>query len=163
MKELLNSMGWVSKSLVLALSFSLFPLLITGLYQKGVKPEVTITWWSLGVFFGMISLAVCGGQGLITGNHRDFFITPQTIAILIIMGATIGVVMQTFYGQAIQTAPNPALAIAVINSSVILSYVLPIVFHKTFPRSFPEVTVNTTSVSGIIFIVIGVFLVAKGK
>lgn len=163
MKELLSSMGWISKSLVLAFGFALFPFLITSFSQKGIKPEVTMSWYTLGMPIGLFILSCCGGGGLVTENHKDFFASPWLLTLALFFGTTIGVVLNTFYGQAMQSAPNPALAFAVINSSIVIIYILAPVFHKIFPKVFPAATVNWTSAGGIILTLAGVVLVAKGK
>ncbi len=163
MKETLTSMGWISKSLILAIVFAAFPLLITNMAQRGVKPEVTIAWWTVGVPIGIFILSMCGGGGLITNDYHDFFINTKAILTVFLLGATVGVILNTFYGQAVRDAPNPALAIAVINSSMVFAFLLAPLFHKIMPRSFPAVTMDWTGITGTILVLMGVVMISKSR
>ena len=159
----LASMSWISKALILAFSFAIFPLLITGMSQRGMKPEVTIAWWCVGIPIGIYALSLCGGGGLVTNNHRDFFCGAGLVVFVLILGVVIGAVMNTLYGQTMQSAPNPALAIAVINSSVVMAYLIAPLLHKVLPKVFPVASMSWTGAGGIIMILGGIVMISRAQ
>lgn len=163
MKEIIDSMGWLSKSLILSSSMVLFTVMITTFALRGVKTEVTIAWWMASVAVGMVTLSFAGGAGLVTSEPRQFISGLVPIAIVILAGLTFGTVMNTFYGQAVQSAPNPALAMAVINSSTLLLYVLAPFLHKLMPKVFATASFNSTGLVGVVLTLVGVILIAKSK
>lgn len=163
MKETLLQMSWINKSIITAVLFGAFPFLITSLAQKGMKPEVTLAWWFGSISVGMYTLSAFGGGGLVTDNFREFFAMNWSVMIVISLGATCGVVLSTFYGQAMHSAPNPALAYAVINSSVLFTYVLAPLLFKFFPKIFQPASISSMGLVGIILTVIGMILIVRSR
>jgi len=103
MKDLIISMSWLNKAVFMGLGSVMFPLLMTTLCQKGIKPEVLLAWYMVGAAVGIFVLSVFGGSGLVTDDYRDFFVHTKIIIFIVLLGGTFGVVMNTFYGQALQT------------------------------------------------------------
>jgi hypothetical protein len=163
MKELIESMGWLSKSLVLSSSMVLFTVMVTSLALRGVKTEVTIAWWMASVAVGIVTVSAFGGAGLVTNEPKQFVVGLVPIAIVVFAGLTFGTIMNTFYGQAVQSAPNPALAMAVINSSTLFLYILAPVLHKLMPKVFAAASINTVGLVGVVLTLVGLILITKSK
>lgn len=163
MRDIIASMGWMSKSLILAVGFGLFPLLFTCFMRRGVRPEVTIFWWMVGTAFGILLLSRSGGHGIVTEHVEEFFVSWKSIFVILFLGATFGVVINTFYGQAVHTAPNPALASAIINSSIIALYLIAWLGYKLLPKIFPPASISWCGLGGVVLTFLGVILIAISR
>lgn len=164
MKELLNSLSWIHKSFLLTASMALFPIFVTFLAKRGIKPEVTVCWWALGAAISMYVLARCDGGGLITATSKDFTGPIWAIVLITVLGATLGLIINTFYGQVMSSAPNPMLAMSIVNTSVALGYLLAPLLHKWFPQTFAEAEISWRGFGGVVLIILGGLLItSKGK
>lgn len=161
MKEFINSLSWIHKSLLLTTSMAVFPIFITYLAKRGIKPEVTVCWWAIGAALSMYMLARCGGGGLISATTKDFAGPVWAIATIILLGATLGLIINTFYGQVMASAPNPMLAMGMINTSVALGYLLAPLLHRCWPDTFADAEISWRGFSGVTLIIIGGLLICS--
>ena len=157
----LGSLHWISKCLILAFGFAAFPLITASLAQKGTRGDVTMAAWCLGTAIGMYSCAKLGGLGLISGDASNYTKPLLGVLIAFFLGATLGTILNTFYGQAVTSAPNPALALTVINASAAIAYLSGPLFHKIIPKAFPPAVINWNGLAGVTLVITGIVLISR--
>lgn len=163
MKDLLEYLGWFGKSIILAIIFGIFPIFITTLNTKGVKPEITLFWWMIGACIGIFILSKFGGFNLVTDNVKNFIYPTKYIILVLLLGTTLGLITNTFYGSALSESPNPAFVVCIVNGAVLITYISAPLLHKTSPKTFPESNFSIQGLIGILFVLLGVILISKQK
>lgn len=159
---IIASSAWASKALVVTVIFGMFPFLVTSFAHRGIRPEVTINWYYVGVFLGTILYSALRVP-IVPVALKDFIVDYRAILVMVLIGLSFGVVSNSLYGQAVQEAPNPGLALAMINASVAVAYLAAPVMHAISSTTFPKASISWTGSTGVILVIVGMILVARSR
>lgn len=161
MTDSVSTAHWIIKAMIAGVGLGLFPLLIGALEHRGVRNEVTMAWWLLGTGIGFFALSKLGGGGIMSVDISEFFARRWDLIVIAILGASFGLVMNVFYAQAIMGAPSPAIAIAILEAAVILTYIATPVVQIVLPGSFPNATINWAGLMGAVITTVGLVVLWK--
>ena len=153
-------LSWLTKSIVA--TFCLAPIILASSFFSGnynVRPETTIIWYFIGIVLGAIPYALY--TKLLTPQE----LLPQTTILLIIllMGITLGTASNLFIFQALATAPNPSLPMAISNAITPIVLITSIVLSVFLPQYFGAVKIDWLHCVGILFVISGVTIIALHK
>ncbi len=146
---------WVSKSLV-SLGCLIPAWLAIGFFWKnyGVRAEVTMLWYFGGLILG--SAASVPFAGIF--KAVDFIPTVPLLAIAL-LGGTFGLVANLLLFQAIPLAPNPALPVAIANTSSLFVFVFSAALALLLPRYFDPAALDLRSFAGLLAALAALYLI----
>jgi hypothetical protein len=123
-------MDWFNKSLVAALF--LIPGFFAIPYFRGhysVRPEVTLVFYMLGIAAGVSGWLVCRGNG------SALMIGAPALSITVI-GLIFGSVANIMLFQAMGTAPNVGLPMAIVSTNAAIAFIITPLLVNSLPRYF---------------------------
>ena len=153
-------LSWLSKAIMATFCFA--PIMLASSFFSGnynIRPETTIIWYSVGIVLGAVPYALY--TKLLTPQE----LMPQTtlLLILLFMGITLGTISNLFIFQALATAPNPSLPMAITNAVTPLVLITSIILSVFLPQYFGAVKIDWIHCIGILLVVSGVSIIALHK
>lgn len=150
------SFGWFGKSAIAAVLF-VVPFLSVPFFSRnfGLRPEAVLVWYGIGLVLG------CFGWGLTLDVVRMNELSPSwPFFMAAVVGAIFSALPNILFYQALATAPNPGLSMAVINLSTVLTYFAALLLAGALPRWFAAARFDWVHLVGIILTVAGVAFLA---
>ena len=149
-------LGWFGKSVIAAILF-IIPFLSVGFFNRnfGLKPEAILVWYGIGLAFGCFGWTLA--LNTIQLNELSF---NWPLFVAAIIGAMFSALPNILLYQALVTAPNPGLPMAIINVSTVLTFFAALVLAKLLPQWFSVAKFDWIHFSGIVFVVAGVVLLS---
>ena len=152
------NMSWLALSIIATLciipAFLAIPFFAKNF---GVRPEVFMTWYFVGVCTGVSLLLTGAGSGKeLLGSGL-----PVTAAIVAI-GFVFGAIANSFLFRAISLAPNPGMPPVIYSMASVLVFILSALFATRLPALFKQVNADIDRLVGIGIVIFGLFLVAGG-
>ncbi len=156
MLQFAENWSWDIKALVaVGLVFSLPILLIFFGKQYGMRSEVFLLAWIVGVSVAFIFLTAISETMEIIELVNPF--VPFLCVVL--FGVILGGVSNILIAQSIAQAPNPGLPWAIFSISTPLAYLLAYALGKVSPTMFPVFEFNWVNFAGVIVLGIGLIMV----
>lgn len=158
--ECLANAQWITKSLILMVGMAIFTMGVPLAVRQGIKSEVVIGTWCLGIFLGISTLIISHSK--LVGAQTNDLIRPMVpILIILCTGFILGSFLNILFGQALQGAPNPAYPVAISNASLVIVCLLGPILARFWPKIFPLMTVSSSGIIGVILIIFGMILIAR--
>ncbi len=144
--------SWVTLALV-SVALLTPPWLAIPYFNRhyGVSGGVFVIWYFLGA---AASIAVFeGGSGKLVPSWG-------VVAAIVAIGLTFGGIGNNAIFTAVAKAPNPGLAVAIMNLTGLTTLIAAVVLAVLWPSHFPKEIVSVQSVIGSVLIIIGAGLIA---
>jgi len=148
---------WLIKAFVAMLL--LVPMFIlTPVLEKsfGIRPEATFIWCVGSAVLGVFFWITCSGQ-----SHLLALSAPAIATAL--YGLTLAAVGNVLLFQSVSNAPNPGVAVAVLNSNAVVIYLVVIALSAFLPRYFSAGQVSWRHLSGVLLVTVGIALISIRK
>lgn len=146
-------MNWFVQSLISMLC--LIPTyLAIGFFDKNyqVRPDVFLIWYFLG---NVITSAFFRGL-----SSNTIIPSGKLVGMILLIGLTIGAIANILLFRAVSSAPNPGLPVAIVSATSIGVFLIAVLLSRWAPNHFNSVKTDVWSFLGIVFVVIGVSLIA---
>ena len=147
-------MNWFAKS-VLAMLFFIPAVMAVPFFLKNfqIRPELTMLWWIVGAAIGIYSWL------LFSGKHT-FGIPQPAELFIVVLGIVFSAAANILLAQAVSTAPNPGIPIAVVGVNSLVVYLIANPLARVLPRNFTAVEYDPVTIVGIGLIVTGLGIIA---
>jgi len=145
---------WLVKAIVSMLFFIPGSFAVPVVQRNfGVRPEVILSWWLLGILLGV---------SVWLGSQSQLRLLMPSAPTLIVglLGLTVGTVANICLYQSIAAAPNPGLPVAVRATNAAVVYVITPILVFVMPRYFHNLEFTWHHFLGVTLIVAGTVLVA---
>lgn len=150
-------MTWFMRALIAMMCF--VPAFVaTRVMAKyyGTKPEVSLVFWGVGIVIGVV------GWLLLAGRSIELAPTPARLVILA-MGITIGALGNIMMFQSVNMAPNPGMAVAVVNTNAVATFLVISILALLLPKVFERGTFSWQQFLYVLLVAAGtVGLASKG-
>lgn len=153
-------LSWFGRSIIATICFA--PIMIASKFfydNYQVRPEATIIWYSVGLVLGAIPIAVY--TGLL--SPKELMPSPILLLIFLLMGATLGTASNLLLFQALSTAPNPSLPMAITNAVTPLVLISSVALSVLLPQYFGAVKIDGIYITGIMLVLSGVTIIAMHR
>jgi uncharacterized membrane protein len=157
--EMLAGAHWVTKSLILMVGMGIFTLIIPVASKQGLRPELVMVIWMIGTMVGISAMLLTKSKLIADFPGAQLPIRP--IIYLFIAGLTIGALFNVLFGQAVQSAPNPAYPVAISNASLMLVCLAGPLLTRTWPKLFPVMNYRGSAFIGVALIILGIIIIAR--
>lgn len=118
----------------------------------GIASDIFLTWYLLGGAIGAIAFTRL--------PITSFFPSTGIISAIVLLGILLCGLANLFIFRSVAAAPNPGLAVAIVNAASVIVFFFTAVLAKLSPRFFDPVRIDATSLLGTILTVIGATLIA---
>jgi hypothetical protein len=147
-------MDWLMKAfLAMVLFIPAFLVIPFFLKNFGVRPEATLVYSSLGTILGVIVW--------LGGREELSMLALSGPTIVIILFGFIGTAANIFFVQALASAPNPGLALAIVSSNTMPTFLMALALAALLPQYFESAAFNLRHAIGIVTVMIGIILILK--
>ena len=145
--------NWLTQSFFAMLC--LVPAWLTiGFFDKNyqIKSDVFLIWYLLGI----VTTSIFFGGSTID----KIFPSLKMVAVMMLIGMTIGATANILLFRAVSAAPNPGLAVAIGNTASVGVFLAALLLSRYAPNYFNEVKFDAQALVGIILTVVGAALIA---
>lgn len=149
-------LNWLGRAVIATMCF--VPIMISaGMFSRhfGLRSEAIITWYSAGQIVTAPFLLTHFG----VLNWQEMSLS-KPMCVVLVMGMTLGVASNIFFFQALSTAPNPGLAMAVTNSATIIVFLITVLLAQLLPQYFSASKLDPWHLVGIVLTVTGISIIA---
>ena len=151
-----SALGWMEMSLIAV--FTIIPSWLSpGFFEKnfGVRPEVFMIWYFVGVVLGSSSFL----------TFRGISVIPSFFACILMlgMGLTFGNITNMLIFAAVPIAPNPGLPPAIVNVSSVCVFIFAFILSRMLPAYFDKVQFDIQHLLGMLVTIGGLYLMVRPR
>ena len=121
----------------------------------GVRPEIFMIWYFLGVIAGSSLYLNYGGVPLVP--------SLSALMLAVAIGLTFGAAANMLLFAATAAAPNPGLPSAIASSASVFVFALGLILFRLYPANFNEVRFDGYHLMGIFIVIAGIVLMVKPR
>lgn len=118
----------------------------------GIATDIFLAWYLLG---GVLGTVIFTRLPLVS-----FFPSTGSVSAIILLGILLCGLANLFIFRSVAAAPNPGLAVAIVNAASVIVFFFTAILAKSSPRFFDPVRIDATSLLGTTLTVIGAMLIA---
>lgn len=145
---------WVFKSFGIMFAMCVFAMLAPFMAKNfSLNPDMTIFTWMFGSGVGIVLFSPHVNVTSLTSQ-------PLQVAVLLVLGVTVGALANIAMGRVALEAPNPALPFAIINASTAIVYGATALLAVVAAKWFGNAEVSMRGCIGIAIVLIGLYLIS---
>jgi len=150
-------MGWIGNAFAAMLGF--VPIYFaTGLLERNysIRSDVTAVYWMAGIAVSIASLIVVNGRAA-------ELVPAKPHIVMLLLGATIGAMANTFLFRSLAQSPNPGLTVTIVHLDALVTFLLAVPIALLLPAYFNRPEIRLQDIFGVLLAVVGVALITIRK
>lgn len=154
--------SWITKAFIGLGTLVIFDLSVPFFKTSfGARPEAILLNWSIGQYISTVLFIVLVARSENGLHVHDLYQPWLAIACVVVLGGTVGLIMNISISQALATAPNVGMASVIIASAAGVVYLVAPILHPILPKAFPAMEFSWRTLLGVAFVILGLFFITK--